>query len=168
MLKFKTEVPKCQGVKLLKYKLCFNIPKHYTKYAWVHKKHDAHKCLIFQSNVTNRTSRRDSLTAAAMVVMWNFENPTGLMTGFGMPPCYPHHSPTPLQHEIPPPPFRKLKDVNGENKTVANYHLIRPTSLFSVIHARCCLEIWLYDLKWQMTEPVWKEKQSLEFCCSYE
>lgn len=33
MLKFKTEVPKCQGVKLLKYKLCFNIPKHYTKYA---------------------------------------------------------------------------------------------------------------------------------------
>lgn len=29
MLKFKTGVPKCQGVKLLKYKSGFNIPKHY-------------------------------------------------------------------------------------------------------------------------------------------
>lgn len=139
MLKFKTEVPKCQGVKLLKYKLCFNIPKHYTKYAWVHKKLDARQCLIFQSNVTDRTSRGDSLTAAAMVVMWNSESPTGLMTGFGMPPCYP-------QHGLQPPPFRKLKDVDWENKTVANYHLIRLISLASVERALCCLDIWLYDL----------------------
>lgn len=28
MLKFKTGVPKCQGVKLLKYKSAFNILKH--------------------------------------------------------------------------------------------------------------------------------------------
>lgn len=69
MLKFKTEVPKCQGVKLLKYKLCFNIPKHYTKYASVHKKHDANKCLIFQCNVTNCNSGGDSLTAVALAVM---------------------------------------------------------------------------------------------------
>lgn len=69
MLKFKTEVPKCQGVKLLKYKLCFNIPKHYTKYASAHKKHDVHKCLIFQCNVTNCSSGGDSLTATALAAM---------------------------------------------------------------------------------------------------
>lgn len=69
MLKFKTEVPKCQGVKLLKYKLSFNIPKHNTKNASVHKKHDAHQCLIFQRNVTNCNSGEDSLTAAALAVI---------------------------------------------------------------------------------------------------
>lgn len=70
MLKFKTEVPKCQGVKLVKYKLSFNIPKHYTKKnASVHKKHDAHKRLIFHCNVTSCNSGGGSLTAAALAVM---------------------------------------------------------------------------------------------------
>lgn len=164
MLKFKTEVPKCQGVKLLKYKLCFNIPKHYTKYAWVHKKHDTHKCLIFQCNVTNRTSGGDSLMATTTAAMWNFENPTGLMTGFGMPPCHP-----PLPHPAPAwnPPCRNSR-TSTERTKLTNYHLICPISLFSVIHACCCLEVSLCDLKWQTTEPVWKVKPSLEFCCSYE
>lgn len=57
MLKFKTEVPKCQGVKLLKYKLYFNIPKHYTKYASMHKKADVAEFLIFQHNVTKWNSK---------------------------------------------------------------------------------------------------------------
>lgn len=70
MLKFKTEVPKCQGVKLVKYKLSFNIPKHYTK-----KMHQSIKSmvrtkrLIFHCNVTNCNSGGDSLTAAALAVM---------------------------------------------------------------------------------------------------
>jgi hypothetical protein len=68
MLKFKTEVPKCQGVKLLKYKLCFNIPKHYTKYASVHKKADVAECLIFQSNVTSCNSKGFPLTLNRVVM----------------------------------------------------------------------------------------------------
>lgn len=62
MLKFKTEVPRCQGVELLQYKCSFNIPKHYTQKCFSAQKKRVrqtlmyvHKCLIFQHGGADRT-----------------------------------------------------------------------------------------------------------------
>lgn len=140
MLKFKTEVPKCQGVKLLKYKLCFNIPKHYTKYASMHKKNDAHKSLIFQSNVTNCSRGENSLKLCFVKEI--FENP-GLM-----PPCHLHT----LPHSV------EDKDICWENKTADNYHLMSPFLYFLFYMLAAVGES--SDLKWHM-QKIYLERWNL-------
>lgn len=120
MLKFKTEVPKCQGVKLLKYKLCFNIPKHYTKYASVHKKSDADQCLIFQRNVTTAAAA-EGIRRRPRSRLWS-----GIFRDASRINDWTLCSP-PARCSM----WRELKDVCWENKTAANYQLISPISLFS-------------------------------------
>lgn len=56
--------------------------------------------------------------AAAAAVMWDFENPTGLMSGFRTPPCHSEESP------------RRDSRTSTEGAKLANYHLICPLSLF--------------------------------------
>lgn len=95
MLKFKTEVPKCQGVKLLKYKWCFNIPKHYIKnMRQCIKKHDALECSdasarCHQLQQQWRGSAEGAPGPTAPAGMWNLEKCSGLMTGLSVSPRLP-------------------------------------------------------------------------------
>lgn len=145
MLKFKTEVPKCQGVKLLKYKLCFNIPKHYTKYASVHKKSDADQCLIFQRNVTTAAAA-EGIRRRPRSRLWSeIFREACRINDWTL--CSP-----PARCSM----WRELKNVCWENKTAANYQLISPISLFSAAVWRLHSHNLLKHARFTFKSAAWR------------